>query len=369
MIHFSPHRFNTFFILYVLFMLSSCTKDGSPDIPATKALLGRNIFFDKNLSSPAGQSCSSCHSPETAFSDLNHNAVSPGALDGLSGNRNAPTISYAMYTPVFHYSAEDSSYAGGLFLDGRVNTLQQQAQKPFLNPLEMNNLNAQAVVAKVQNASYYSLYQQVYGTITDVNQAFNNIADALASFEQTPEVNPFTSKFDYYLSGQVTLSQEEMAGYVLFQDTLRAQCANCHLTTPDPLSGKILFTDHTYNNDGVPKNPNNPYYTIPTSFNPMGSNYVDLGLGGILGNSSLNGQFKVPTLRNVALTAPYFHNGSFTTLEDVVHFYNTRDSAGHFASPEVNANIDSTETGNLHLSAQEEAYIVAFLKTLTDGYK
>jgi cytochrome c peroxidase len=161
-----------------------------------------------------------------------------------------------------------------------------------------------------------------------------------------------------------------MAGYVLFQDTIKGRCANCHLNTPDPISGKILFTDHTYNSDGVPKNPNLPYYSIPAIYNALGASYVDNGLGDFVTNDpTQDGAFKVPTLRNIALTAPYFHNGVFTSLETVVHFYNTRDSLGSgFAPAEVNANIDSTDFGNLHMSATDEANIVAFLKTLTDGY-
>ncbi|HWB62414.1 MAG TPA: hypothetical protein VG603_02805, partial [Chitinophagales bacterium] len=131
-----------------------------------------------------------------------------------------------------------------------------------------------------------------------------------------------------------------------------------------------LFTDHTYTNDGVPKNPSNPYYTLSTAFNPDGANYIDNGVGGLLHDPAFYGMFKVPTLRNVAISAPYFHNGSFNTLQDVVHFYNTRDVPGSgFAPAEVYATIDFEETGNLHLTQQEEDDIVAFLKTLTDGYK
>jgi len=333
-----------------------------------KVSLGKMIFFDKNLSNPAGQSCSSCHAPETAFTDLNHNDVSPGAVDGLYGNRNAPSVSYAMYIPSMFYSVEDSSYVGGMFWDGRVNTLVQQAQKPFLNPLEMANADASMVVSKVTAATYYNLYKQIYGEATDVNEAFNNIADALAAFESSPEVNPFTSKFDYYLQGKAVLSSEELSGLTLFQDTIRSKCSTCHLTTPDYFSQKILFTDHTYNNDGVPKNLNNPYYTISTAFNQQGANYVDVGLGGTLNDSGYYGHFKVPTLRNIALTAPYFHNGVFDDLKDVVHFYNTRN-LGTFPPAEYAATVDTTDLGNLHLSVAEEAALVAFLKTLTDGYK
>jgi cytochrome c peroxidase len=355
-----------------LLLLQACQKNESLStaLPAMKVALGKDIFTDKNLSTPGGLACSSCHATATAFSDPNHSIVSEGAVDGLYGNRNAPMAAYASFNPPFHYSAPDSGYAGGLFLDGRANTLEEQAQKPFLNPLEMANPDVATIFLKLQSASYYSLFTQVYPHVLDANTAFADMADAIASYERSPELNPFTSKFDYYLAGQAALTAEELSGYNLFSDTTRAKCANCHLVTPDGASGKILFTDFTYNNDGVPKNPNNPYYTIPTAFNQLGSNYIDYGLGSILNDPTLNGQFRVSSLRNVALTAPYFHNGVYNTLEEVVHFYNVRDAPGSgIAPPEVAANIDTAETGNQHLTAQEEADIVAFLKTLTDGYK
>lgn len=260
---------------------------------------------------------------------------------------------------------------GGQFLDGRVNTLIDQAQKPFLNMLEMNNTSPAMVVSKIQSASYFSLYQQIYGNTDDVVLTFNSIADALAAYESSDQFsNRFTSKYDYYLKGQATLTAQELSGMQLFIDTLKGKCANCHLITPDPVSGKVLFSDFTYTNDGVPKNPNNPFYTIPTAFNPAGINYIDKGLGAVLNNHDYDGMFKVSTLRNIAVTAPYFHNGSFNSLEDVVHFYNTRDvpSSG-FAAPEVPLNVDTAETGHLNLTIQEEKDIVAFLKILTDGYK
>lgn len=368
---------NLIILFVATIVITACNKDNItiPTVTPTlqmKVQLGQTIFFDKGLSNPTGQSCSSCHSPETAFSDFNHNAISEGAVDGLFGNRNAPSIVYSMYTPSpLHYSVPDSAYKGGQFMDGRVNTLMEQAQKPFLNPLEMGNPNIASVVSKLQSASYFSLYQKVYGDITDVAGAFNNIADALAAYESSDGFsNRFTSKYDYYLKGQASLTAQELNGLQLFTDTLKGKCANCHLTTADEVSGKVLFTDFTYTNDGVPKNPTNPFYTISTAFNAAGANYIDNGLGGFLNNVAFNGMFKVPTLRNITLTAPYFHNGSFATLEDVVHFYNVRDVAGSgFAAPEVAANMDTVETGNLRLTAQEEANIVAFMKTLTDGYK
>ena len=367
---------NFTFALFALIMLSfySCKKDNVvPDEAVTsemKVLLGKAIFLDTNLSNPAGQSCSSCHAAATSFSDPSHSMVSQGAVSGLFGNRNAPIASYTMFNPPFHFDNVDSSYVGGLFWDGRVNTLEEQAQKPFLNPLEMNNSDLSAVVEKVKAASYYPNFKKIYGAISDAPTAFNNIADAIAAFERSAELNPFTSKFDYYLKGQATLTAQELHGLDLFNDTLRAKCGNCHLTTPDATSGKVLFTDFTYNSDGVPKNPFNPFYSIPSSYNPSGAEFVDYGLGAILNNHDYDGEFRVSSLRNIALSAPYFHNGVFGTLEEVVHFYNTRDVPGSgFAPAEVPINIDTLETGNLHLTLQEEADIVAFLKTLTDGYK
>lgn len=369
----------TLLALATITVLASCKKPtptphlvSEAEMTSMKIELGKNIFNDKNLSNPGGQSCSSCHSSATAFSDISHNAISEGALNGLFGNRNAPSIVYSNFNPpALQYDPVDGAYFGGQFLDGRANTLADQAQKPFLNPLEMNNIDAGMVISKIQNASYFSLYQKVYGDIEDVNEAFANVADAIAAFENSDAfAKRFTSKFDYYLKGQVSLTAQELSGLQLFTDTVRAKCGNCHLATPDDASGKVLFTDFTYTNDGVPKNPDNPFYTISSAFNPLGANFVDLGLGGFLNNSSFNGMFKVSSLRNIALTAPYFHNGSFNTLEEVVHFYNVRDVPGSgFAPPEVLANLDTIETGNLHLTPQEEKDIVAFLKTLTDGFK
>ena len=226
------------------------------------------------------------------------------------------------------------------------------------------------LINKIKRAAYYPIYKKIYGEITDINIAFNNVADAIVSFEKSPELNPFTSKYDYYLKGDAMLTAQELRGLKLFNDTLRAKCGNCHLSTKDEISGKVLFTDFSYNNNGTPKNPANPFYTIPKSFNPLGQGYIDYGLGAILKNHAHDGKFRVPTLRNVAISSPYFHNGVFNTLEEVVHFYNTRDvPCSGFAKPEVPVNIDIKETGNLHLTAREEADIVAFMKTLTDGFK
>ncbi len=351
-------------------LLSSCSKENDfiSIEYVDKIKLGKLIFNDKNLSNPVGQSCSSCHSPATGFSDLNHNIVSEGAVNGLFLNRNAPNIAYVMFAPTLHFDNIDSTYVGGFFLDGRVNTLEEQALKPFLNPLEMNNTGVQMLATKIKNAGYYPLYRQVYGNNIDSSAIFKNISDAIASFEKSPDLNPFTSKFDYYLKREASLTDQELRGFKLFNDPAKAKCANCHPSDPDPETGEVLFTDFTYDNIGVPKNPANPFYTIPANFNPSGSNAIDYGLGGFLNDPSNYGKFKVPTLRNAAISAPYFHNGYFNTLEEVVHFYNKRDVEA-FPPAEIPSTVNRDELGNLNLTSQEEKDIVAFLKTLTDGFK
>jgi len=209
---------------------------------------------------------------------------------------------------------------------------------------------------------------------------------AIAAYEDSSEVNPFSSKFDYYLQGQVELTGEEAWGLELFEGS-KAMCAECHPS--EVVGGKSpLFTDFTFDNLGVPKNPDNPFYKMDEVFlddgppiNPLGAEWIDLGLGGFLstlsGWASLavdnNGKHKVPTLRNVdkrpGKKSPkaYMHNGVFKSLEEVVSFYNTRDVAD-WPPPEIPENVNIEELGDLQLTAAEEAAIVAFLKTLSDGY-
>jgi len=344
------------------------TPAATTDMTMTKIMLGRAIFMDTTLSNPSGQSCNSCHDLKTAMSDPNHAMASPGIIKGRSEKRNAPSLHYIMFTPPLHYDSINETHVGGIFLDGRVNTLEEQVRVPLMNPLEMNVTDMNMLAEKIKSAPFYPLMSTVYGSSEHPDTLLAQLADALAAFERSPEVNPFSSKFDLFLKGEVTLTEEEMEGLALFKDTTKAMCANCHPIDVDQMSGKVLLTDFTYDNVGSPKNLKLEFYSIPAPFNPDGVQFTDLGLGRVTGNAAQNGQFRVPTLRNVAVTAPYFHNGIFNTLEEVIHFYNVRDIDATFANPEVKENINVEELGNLKLTQAEEQALVAFLKTLTDGY-
>lgn len=372
--------------------------------------LGELLYFDKNLSKNKNQSCASCHFPAPGFVDPANVAkpyssvVSLGSDRSLNGGRNAPSVGYAAFSPSFHWDEFEGLYIGGQFWDGRAPTLIEQAMGPFLNPVEMAMENEAAVLAamidrKNRNAkAYKGLFAKVYGldlsrlNFNDqakVEAAYKMVAEAIATYEKTAFFLPFTSKFDYYLAGKTNLSAQEARGLALFNG--KAQCNLCHQA--DPMvdeAGNLtapLFTDYSYDNLGIPKSTN-----VLIKDNP-----VDYGLGGRADIAALDpdpvltaaagypvsageaGKFKVMTLRNIAVTAPYGHNGFFATLEQIVHFYNKRDQmqsmtgmggmgGGMNMQPEVAQNVNRDELGNLGLTMMEERDLVAFLKTLTDGY-
>jgi len=331
--------------------------------------LGKQLFFDASLSSPAGQSCSSCHLPSAGFADPDKEIpVSRGVHPERFGSRNTPSAAYASFSPEFHFDDEEGIFFGGQFLDGRAATLEEQAMRPFLNPLEMANADRTTVVEKVSQAEYAGEFKALYGEtiFNDIELAFSKIAEAIAAFERSAEVSPFSSKFDQFIAGSVALTDAELRGMDLFNRIDKGNCAACHPSTGDSPETPPLFTDFSYDNLGVPANPDSPFLTQALELNPDGADFVDFGLGGELGDIAENGKFKVPSLRNIALTGPYMHNGVFDTLEDVLDFYSDRDADGII--PEVADNVNHEELGALGLSAQEKTDIIAFLKTLTDGY-
>ncbi len=328
--------------------------------------LGKLMFFDENLSEPNGQSCASCHHPDAGFADPDtHLPVSEGVILGLFGGRNSPSAAYAKFFPEFSY--QNGVAIGGQFWDGRAANLTEQAKGPFLNPVEMANPNKATVIADINASSYANLFTQICGSTSDIDAAYNCVAESIAAYEKTDEVSPFSSKFDAVMAGQAQFTRLERRGRMLFNG--RAQCSQCH--TDNGRMGRmgggntdsstpVLFTDFKYYNLGLPKNNEYPLNLQPNS--------IDLGLGGVLNVASENGKFKTPHLRNIANTPPYMHNGVLKTLKEVVHFYNTRDIPGLWDAPEVSENMETRRVGNLRLNSRQEDAIVAYMMTFTDGY-
>ena len=360
---------------------------GEDAAASARAQLGRLLFFDATLSEPAGQSCASCHDPAAAFTDPDRTRpTSKGVHRERFGNRNAPSAMYMAFSPAFHFDKAERHYVGGQFWDGRATTLEEQAKGPFLNPVEMANPNKRAVVEKVRRADYAGQFDSSFGqgVLDDTDRAYDAIASAIAAFERTAEFQPFASKHDAWLQSKATLTAQELRGLRLFNDEKKGNCAACHPSQRRPDGGQPLFTDFTYDNLGVPRNPDNPFYALGKAYNPRGTKFVDKGLGGFVKKRGEDGKFKVPTLRNIALTAPYMHNGYFKTLRGVVAFYNDRDvrpackgeateavalARGCWPKPELARNVNKEELGRLKLTEQEVDDIVAFMEALTDGYR
>jgi cytochrome c peroxidase len=370
-----------------------------------KEQLGKLLFFDKTLSQNKNQSCATCHAPDVGWTgpdeEINkHGGVYEASVPGRFGNRKPPSAAYATPSPVLRYEARGGgTFVGGSFWDGRAtgsrlgSPVAEQAQGPFLNPLEHAIPGAADLVRRVAAAPYADLFRQVWGAAAfdDTNKAYDYIGLSIAAFEASREVNAFSSKYDAYLAGKATLTAREKRGLTLFEGA--GACAKCHTTRPGPKGEPPMLTDFTYDNIGMPRNPDNPFYYNKT-INPLGGAWVDLGLGGFLATTKEfkqyarqgMGKHKVPTLRNVdkrpseRFVKAYGHNGYFKSLQEIVHFYSTRDalpiltddgqkpSVDGWPIAEVPMNLRSEDMGNLRLSPQDEDDIVAFLKTLTDGY-
>lgn len=356
-------------ICHIVMTLTGCKAEnntGAAGTAISSAIslqgLGESLYFDENLSNPPGQSCASCHLPTAGFADPDsHFPTSEGIITGRFGNRNSPTAGYAAYIPDFHFDADDNQFVGGQFLDGRAANLEEQAQGPFLNALEMNNADMAEVVGKIRSASYADDFEAVFGTgaLENVDTAYVQISEAIAAFERTAVFSPFTSKFDAMQNNTAIFTIAEQNGQNLFNG--KAQCARCHSTS----SGEQVFSNFTYRNIGIPANPNNPFLYLDVSLNPDGTDYVDTGLGGVIDDARSIGRFRIPTLRNINETAPYMHNGVFNTLEEVIDFYNRRDVDGITAEVDQNVN-DAANIGELGLSDSEIQDLVAFLLTLSD---
>ncbi len=365
-------RYITLFLFTTVIPTLALAENSTNLDTPTKAILGKLLFNDTQLSEPAGQSCNSCHRADAFHSDPN-NMVSPGANPALFGNRNAPAISYIKFNPELYWDDEEQHWVGGFFLDGRAFSLRQQAAGPFTNPLEMGNADNASVVAKVKVATYASMLEELYGEDiwNDETKAMDAITDAIATYESGPEFATFTSKYDYYLKGKVKLTALEQKGLEVFEAEDKGNCAACHPNRVGDNMEPPLFTDFTYDNLGLPRPDKLPFFSMAKSFNSAGEEYVDTGLANNphIDNASVEtGKFKVLTLRNIDKTPPYMHNGIFETLEEVVDFYNTRDVKDSWGKPEIMQNLNTEELGDLKLTDGEVEALVAFMKTLTDGF-
>jgi cytochrome c peroxidase len=390
------------------------------------AQLGRQIFYDASLSSSGKLACASCHSPEHAYGPPNDGPVMLGgpALK-LQGARAVPSLTYLERQPSFSIGPDDPEAEnvdlaqmaalgqqaaraqktatataqsavnivpqGGVFWDGRADTLQDQATTPLLDPREMDGGSIDIVATKLRHASYAKRFTELFGE-TILRHAPMLVSEAMfavARYQiEEPSFHPYTSKFDYWLEGRASLSESEMRGYKLFNDPDKANCAGCHVDQAGKDNLPPLFTDHQYEALGAPRNA-----ALSDNKDPA---YFDLGVCGpirsdIAGQKQFCGMFLTPSLRNTVTRHTFFHNGVFSTLQQVMDFYNFRDTNPEKVYPrgadgsvqklddipaQYRANVDVSDPPfNRHLgdtpamTAQEEADIIAFLQTLTDGYK
>ncbi len=411
-------------------------------------LLGKLLLFDRELSVNRNEACAFCHMPETGFtgpvSSLNATTVAyPGSIRTRFSSRKPQSHTYATFAPVLHYNKAQGDFVGGNFWDMRAtgtrlnNPVPDQAQGPPLNPVEMGFIDSACLVYRASRRPYRPLAEELWGAeafaiswpsnvervcaqpgpvaVSDpfpvhlnaidrgtANRTFDQFAEAVAAYEASSEVNPFSSKYDAVLAGKAKFTPDEKAGNDLFRSAT-THCNECHR---DGGPGEEpLFTDFTASNLGIPANSAMPFYaeTKADRFgyvaNPLGEAYIDKGVGGFLESpqnprsewaklaGSFTGKFKTPTLRNVDMrprpdfVKAYMHNGYLKSLKEVVHFYNTRDALPRcqgndpgekktcWPAPEFADTMNKRQLGNLHLTVQQEDQIVAFLKTLTDGFE
>ena len=349
---------------------------------STREELGEALFFDPDLSLNRTQACASCHDPETGFADRRGQGAAAAASlgDDLKslGDRNAPSAAYAMFSPPFQFDKTTGRWKGGQFHDGRAHDLAEQAGGPPLNPIEMGMPDKESIVARLKSREDYAAsLQALFGAtvLEDAEAAYAAMTQAIAAFEQTETFAPFDSKYDRFLRGEVTLSEQEELGRVLFFSQQFTNCNLCHQLGRTAMDPRETFSNYEFHNIGVPEN------TALRAINGVAPDFIDTGLlmNPAVDDPAQAGKFKVPTLRNVAVTGPYMHNGVFADLRTVVLFYdkyNSRAAARQinpetgqpWAGPEVpgTLSLKELEQGPA-LDDQRIDAIVAFLRTLTDA--
>lgn len=352
----------------------------------SKETLGESLFFDTNLSLTRKTSCATCHDPNHAFIDTRfskegtdqsvfiNGAFSVGD-DGFSlGGRNAPTASYAKFAPNFNAN----TLIGGQFHDGRASDLQAQAEGPPLDAAEMQMPNKMAVIERIQeNKDYIASFKFLYSDdiFDDVNKSYQAMSEAIAKFEKTDKFSPFDSKYDRMKRGEYTFNRDEDGGYALFFSNTNTNCATCHsLDSKGEASINEMFTNYEYENIGVPRNIEAMNARVALGLQEDSATFD--GVGASVDNDVHLGKTKVPTLRNIAVTAPYMNNGKFMKLRTVLEFYDHMAGLGHHINPEIgevwgdndhNATINfDVLTTTKELSNTKIRQIEAFLRTLTD---
>jgi cytochrome c peroxidase len=361
--------------ILIFVFLVNLTTGLSANENLSQEVLGEILFFDKNLSQNRTQSCATCHNPNAGLSDDRDNGISKMASLGDDnkslGDRQAPSASYAKFSPKFHFDEKKQKYIGGQFWDGRAATLEEQAGGPPLNPIEMGMANKKDVVDRIkENEFYVSSFKNLFGNdiLNDNEVAYDALTQVIASFERTDTFSPFDSKYDRYLKGEYDLTATEDLGKSLFFSNNNNSCATCHVLKGEDKEGET-FTNYEYHNIGTPVN--------NTLRAKNGVKNIDEGL---LANTLVNdikekGKHKVPTLRNVAVTAPYMHNGVFADLKTVVEFYDKYNNKNRTINPETNLAWEEPEVKETialeelrakELSDRKVEALVAFMKLLTD---
>lgn len=369
-----------------------------PSVAAMTAL-GRTMFSDPSLSASGKMSCATCHSPEHAFGPPNSLAVQLGGKEMKTlGTRAVPSLRYIQNVPAFteHFFDDDGDDSidagptGGHNWDGRAPSTHDQARIPLLSAHEMGNAGPAEVVAKLKQASYAAQFRQTFGEdiFDNQEQAFKWALMALEVFQESPtEFYPYNSKYDAFLRQQTQLSKQELRGLQLFNNPAKGNCASCHISEITASGAFPQFTDYGLIAIGVPRNKH-----IPANADPK---YYDMGLCGpdrtdLKDKTEYCGMFKTPSLRNVATRKVFFHNGSFSSLEQVMKFYVQRDTQpqkwypkakdgsvmkyddlppAYHGNVNVEAPFDRKPGDQPALTDSEIKDVIAFLKTLNDGYR